>query len=101
MNRKTYRGTPISPGIAIGPAFVSDSAAIKIPVYYIDKGQIESELARFHASVEVAKRQIENMIGEMESKLGAKDAMIFKVHIISSKWWRRRFARRRSMSRRR
>ncbi len=81
MNRKSYRGTPISPGIAIGPAFVSDSAAIKIPVYYIDKGQIESELARFHASVEVAKRQIENMIGEMESKLGAKDAMIFKVHI--------------------
>lgn len=80
MNRKIFRGTPISPGVAIGPAFVSDSAAIKIPVYYIHTKQIDLELERFHRAVSDAKQQIEGMIQEIEVKLGSKDAMIFKVH---------------------
>jgi phosphoenolpyruvate-protein phosphotransferase (PTS system enzyme I) len=80
MNRKIISGVPISPGIAIGPAFVSDSAAIKIPVFYIHKDQIENELKRFEKAVATAKEQIESMIQEMEIKLGSKDAMIFRVH---------------------
>jgi len=78
--RKVHRGIAISPGVAIGPAFVSESAAVKIPVYYIDASLIEWELKRFHSAVNEAKSQVENMIRDMEVKLGPKDARIFKVH---------------------
>ncbi len=80
MKRKVIRGIPISPGIAIGSAFISDSAAFRVPVYYITSKQIEQELKRFHEAIADSKLQIDKMVLEMEAKLGAKDAMIFRVH---------------------
>jgi len=81
MKRKVIRGVPISPGIAIGPAFVSDTASIQIPFYNIDSNRIDAESERFHRAIDVSKQQIEEMIREMEVKLGTKDAMIFRVHM--------------------
>ena len=81
MRRSVIKGIPVSPGIAIGPGFVSDTAAIKVPVYRIGPHQIDSELKRFHVALEDSKRQILDLRQAIEEKLGPRDAMIFTVHL--------------------
>ncbi len=81
MNRTILKGIPVSPGIAIGPGFVSDTAAIKIPVYRLKPAQVAGELKRFEQAIEDSKIQLLNLRQEMEKRLGSKDAMIFTVHI--------------------
>ena len=81
MDRTVIKGIPVSPGIAIGSGFVSDTAAIKIPVYNITPSQVSRELERFREAIEESKKQILHLRTEIEEKLGPKDAMIFTVHL--------------------
>jgi len=81
MKRTIIKGIPVSPGISIGPGFVSDTDAIKVPVYRITPHQIESELKRFHAALVDSKKQILELRQAIEEKLGQRDAMIFTVHL--------------------
>ncbi len=81
MEKKVIKGIPVSPGIAIGPGFVSDTDAIKVPVYRITSKQIESELDRFEKAIGESKLQLLDLRREIEKKLGSIDAMIFTVHI--------------------
>lgn len=81
MKRTVIKGIPVSPGIAIGPGIVSDTAAIKVPVYHISKSRVATELRRFDKAIEESKRQLMDLQNEIEKKLDAKDAMIFTVHL--------------------
>lgn len=81
MKRSVLKGIPVSPGISFGPGLVSETAAIKIPVYRISPDQVEHELQRFQEALDDSKQQILNLRQEMEKKLGPKDAMIFTVHL--------------------
>lgn len=81
MKRTVIKGIPVSPGIAIGQGFVSDTAAIKVPVYRITKAQVDSELHRLGNAIDESREELLLLQAEMEKKLGAKDAMIFTVHL--------------------
>ena len=70
MNRVVLKGIPVSPGIAMGPGFISETASIEVPVYRIDKNQAEEEVSRFQEAIEDSKRQILDLRQEMEKKLG-------------------------------
>ena len=47
---RRLEGLGISPGIAIGPVFVTDDN-IAVPEYRLDKDQVEAEVERFSAAV--------------------------------------------------
>jgi phosphotransferase system enzyme I (PtsI) len=55
---KTIFGIPVSPGIAIGKAFVQATEGFRIPEQTIDADAFESEIRRFQTAVHRAKEEI-------------------------------------------
>ena len=55
---KTLRGLGVSPGLAVGPAYVREHGAIDVPDHVIKPGDVEDECARLEKAVERARRQM-------------------------------------------
>ncbi|NUB14892.1 phosphoenolpyruvate--protein phosphotransferase, partial [Azospirillum brasilense] len=58
---RSLRGLGVSPGIAIGPAHVVESGAIRVPEYTLAADQVEAEAARFADACGKARRQIRKL----------------------------------------
>ncbi len=58
---RCLRGLGVSPGIAIGPAHVMESGAIRVPEYLLTADQLEDEVARFAEACTKARRQIRKL----------------------------------------
>jgi len=56
-----FDGLGVSPGIAIGPAHLSETGAPTVPEYTIRKSQLEAEKARFRVAVERSSRQLRRL----------------------------------------
>jgi phosphotransferase system enzyme I (PtsI) len=54
-------GLAISPGIAIGPAFVSDDGAISVPEYRVSGAAIETERERLGDAVALSLKQLNKL----------------------------------------
>jgi phosphoenolpyruvate-protein phosphotransferase (PTS system enzyme I) len=57
---RRLEGLGISPGIAIGPVFVTDDN-IAVPEYRLDENQVEGELERFAAAVALSTKQLRKL----------------------------------------
>ncbi len=62
-------GLGVSPGIAIGPAFVSDDN-IAVPEYQLEADQVDAELQRFAAAVALSIKQLRKLKGKSEGLPG-------------------------------
>lgn len=51
-------GIGVSPGIAIGPAFVIDQQGFAVPEYTLAATQIEKEIKRLHAAITKTQKQL-------------------------------------------
>ncbi|MCX8082671.1 MAG: phosphoenolpyruvate--protein phosphotransferase [bacterium] len=78
---KKIKGIGISPGIAIGKAFVLESYSLQDTEYTIDKSTIEKEIARFHDAINTSESQIEELKQTFEKEVGTKYADIFSFHL--------------------
>jgi phosphoenolpyruvate-protein phosphotransferase (PTS system enzyme I) len=58
VREQSFSGLGVSPGIAIGPAYVREHGAIDIPEHAIAKSKIKAECKRLDAAVERAQRQM-------------------------------------------
>ncbi len=58
---RVYDGLGVSPGIAIGPAYVHEAGAVAVPEREIKPAEIDGELERFRAAVERARRQLRKL----------------------------------------
>ncbi len=58
---RSYHGIAVSPGIAIGPAHVSDHFDQAVPEYEIEAEQVEDERARFAAALAVSIKQLRKL----------------------------------------
>ncbi|MBP2316213.1 phosphoenolpyruvate--protein phosphotransferase [Azospirillum soli] len=58
---RSLRGLGVSPGIAIGPAHVVESGAVRVPEYQLAPDQLEAEAARFAEACSKARRQIRKL----------------------------------------
>lgn len=58
---RSLRGLGVSPGIAIGPAHVVESGAVRVPEYRLAPDQLEAEAARFAEACSKARRQIRKL----------------------------------------
>ena len=75
----TIKGTPISPGIAIGKAYLKKKALEEIS--FTKAENTEEEKKRFLSSKDMAVKQVEELYNEMLHSKGEQEASIFLAHI--------------------
>ena len=68
---RVFKGLGVSPGIAIGPAYVRVSGTVEVPTYTIGARAVEPELARLDEAVGRAKRQIVRLRTKARGMRGA------------------------------
>ena len=68
---RVYEGLGVSPGVAIGPAHPRDSGAIQVFEYRVPENKLKAEIARFHAAVNKARRQLDKLAVKAETLHGA------------------------------
>ena len=74
-------GIAVSPGVAVGPALVLGTENFRIPRKYVARDAVDTELARFHAALELVCTEIESNEVLVADKLGAQYAAIFSAHL--------------------
>ncbi len=58
---RVLAGLPVSPGIAIGTAWLSDGGSLPTPEYEIEPARVEAERERFADAVQAAVRQVKKL----------------------------------------
>src|SRR5690242_2305366 len=61
---RILHGLGVSPGIAIGPAFVSDAGEIAVPDYRVPADKLAAEQDRFAAAVSASLKQLRKLKGK-------------------------------------
>ncbi len=68
---QVFEGLAVSPGVALGPAYIRESGDIQVPEYEIAKNQIPAEHERFDVAVSKASRQLGKLKAKASSLHGA------------------------------
>ena len=75
------QGTSVSPGVAIGDAFVMGAEGFRIPKHFVLKDAVDDELRRFQNALQNAEAEIAQNRDSVARELGSKYADIFEAHI--------------------
>ena len=68
------RGIGVSPGIAIGPAYIINEKGLQVPEYDISANQVEKEIKRLHTAIAKTQRQLSQLKQKAASlPAGAED----------------------------
>jgi len=76
----TLSGIGASSGVAVGPVHLLDRRRIRTPRRQLAPGELEAELLRFEAALELSDDQLRAMKAEVESGEGPEHAMILEAH---------------------
>jgi len=76
------RGTPVSPGVTIGPALVLDNEAYRIPQRYVPEEQVAAEVVRLHGALAAAAKEAQENQRTVSDKLGRQYGAIFNFHLL-------------------
>ena len=76
------RGIAVSPGIAIGEAYVLDREGYRIPRRQVLPEEIEGEIARLRQAIENSKTEISSLQSRVTSSLGSEVGEIFLGHLM-------------------
>jgi phosphotransferase system enzyme I (PtsI) len=74
------RGTPVSPGVTIGPALVLDTEAYRIPQRFIAKERLDEEVKRLQIALAGAAKEAQLNQQTVSEKLGPQYGAIFGAH---------------------
>ncbi|MEZ4463706.1 MAG: phosphoenolpyruvate--protein phosphotransferase [bacterium] len=77
--RFVMEGIGVSPGYAIGRAHLVDRRRIQIPKYHLQIDQIDGELARFEAALDLSEGQIQDVRDKL-SEAGEEHGLILEAH---------------------
>ncbi|MGC3966029.1 MAG: phosphoenolpyruvate--protein phosphotransferase [Pirellulales bacterium] len=75
------QGIAVSPGVAIGEAFVLDNEGFRIPRRFVARDAVDSELERLAQAFDQTRSQIERHRDTVSRELGAQYAAIFEAHL--------------------
>ncbi len=78
---QTFPGIAVSPGVAIGEAFVVDNEGFRIPRRFIDHEATEAELARLKQAIEAVSKQLEQYGRDVAVQLGEQYGAIFSAQL--------------------
>ena len=76
------KGIPVSPGIAIGPAYLYAKVTFEIEKRTIDPEVVKNESSRFEQAVRKAERDLNKIIAVTRDKLGENSATIFEAQLL-------------------
>jgi phosphoenolpyruvate-protein phosphotransferase (PTS system enzyme I) len=77
-----HHGIPASPGVACAPLHVIARGFSAPDVYEIPESEILTEQQRFHAAVEITKRQLKELQSRLEALSGDHESEIFEAHVM-------------------
>lgn len=75
---RCLRGIPVSPGIAIGPAWFYNPSIVAVEFLQVQDPGVE--IARFNDAIKKAKDQISSLYLKSKSVIGVNEAAIFEAH---------------------
>ncbi|MEE8218485.1 MAG: phosphoenolpyruvate--protein phosphotransferase, partial [Vicinamibacteria bacterium] len=78
----TLRGTPVSPGIAVGRALVVERDAVPVFRLSVPEEELGQELARLEAAIEGSREQLRSVKERLSREVGAPHAYIFDAHLL-------------------
>jgi len=78
-------GIGVSPGVAIGKAFVFSREKVRIEIIKIPQDQVEAEILRFEQALSKSISQLEAVKTQFSSRIGASHASILDSHIMMLK----------------
>ena len=76
------KGIGVSPGIAIGPAYLYARVSFEVEERSIDPEKIEHEKERFEKAIQRAERDLHKIIAITREKLGEESAVIFEAQLL-------------------
>lgn len=77
----TLKGTPVAPGLALGPVHRKDYDLSKAVPQRVPLEQVERELNRFHKALSDSRRQIEALKGRLTGKVPQEHVRILDTHL--------------------
>lgn len=80
--QQVYKGTAVSPGIAIGPLLLLYADEHIIRKRRIRPEDVPGEITRFEAALLKTRQQIQAIRNQLASSIGEADASIFDAHIL-------------------
>ena len=83
MPEERFKGTPVSPGIAIGPVVLLYADEHIVRKRRIRPEDVPGEITRFEAALLKTRQQIQTIRNQLASSIGEADASIFDAHILS------------------
>lgn len=78
-----YKGTPVSPGIAIGPLMLLFADEHIVRKRRIRPEDVTGEITRFEAALIKTRQQIQAIQNQLAGSIGEAEASIFDAHILS------------------
>jgi len=82
FTQNTYHGIGVSPGVAIGKAFIFDSEEVLVTKRHIDAAQVPTEIARFEDALIRTRKEILSIQSMLSERLGTEHAEIFNAHLL-------------------
>lgn len=79
-NPPVLKGTPVSPGIAMGRALLKDLDLGRVARRLLSPEGAEAELNRFRAAVEASQRELRDLRERFGSRVGEASARVFDTH---------------------
>jgi phosphoenolpyruvate-protein kinase (PTS system EI component) len=80
MGSTTLQGLPASPGIAVGRCWTVDRRKVRTPRRKVSLEEVEAELARLEAALELSVQQLDGVRAKVEASEGAEHVAIIDVH---------------------
>lgn len=75
------RGTPVAPGIAVGPARRPAHDLDKVPVRRVPRDEVEEELNRFRRALGESEQQLDELRERLRGRVPADDVRILDTHV--------------------
>ncbi len=75
-------GIAASPGLALGPVFRFEREEIAVREVEIAPEAAASEVARFHAALEVSRKELASIRGSIANELSEAEANIYDAHLM-------------------
>src|SRR5688500_13013090 len=77
----TLKGTPVAPGLVLGPVHLKDYELMRAPPQRVPLEQVERELNRFHKSLSDSRRQLDDLKARLQGKVPADHVRILDTHV--------------------
>ncbi len=88
MSPQVFRGIGVSPGIAVGKAFVIEVRRPRVKRESLDPVRVSPEVSRLRQALELSRRQILEIQERIAKEVGPQYARIFDAHllILEDRW---------------